>query len=124
MDNFAIWLDAEMKKRGWSLQLVAGRMGVSHTTMTSIANGHMRPSADFCQRIALVFHVPPAEVFRHAGLLPPDLKEMAVLREVAHLLRQLSPEQQDATLTFVRTLIEGHEGSSLREAHAGVVSSS
>ena len=124
MDNFVAWLNAEMEKRGWSLQLVAGRIGVSHTAMANIANGCTRPSADVCQRIALVFHVPPEEVFRRAGLLPPDLREMTVLREVAHFLRQLSPEQQDATLTFVRTLVEGREGSRLREAHAGVVSPS
>ena len=81
-DNFVLWLSAEMERRGWSLRQTAQRLGVSDTIMTQIVNGQMSPGADFCQRIALVFHLPPEEVLSRAGLVPLEPKELLLLREV------------------------------------------
>jgi len=93
MYDFVAWLNAEMEKQGWSLQQTAQRVGVSHTVVTNIANGQARPSADFCRRIALVFQLSPEEVFRHAGLLPPEPKGKLALREAICLFSQLSLKQ-------------------------------
>jgi len=93
MYDFVVWLNAEIKKQGWSLQQTAQRVGVSHTVMTDVANGRTRPSADFCRRIALVLQASPEEVFRRAGLLPPEPKGKLVLREAIHLFGQFVPEQ-------------------------------
>jgi transcriptional regulator with XRE-family HTH domain len=93
MYDFVVWLNAEIKKQGWSLEQTAQRVGVSHTAMTDIVNGRTRPSAEFCRRIAMVLHASPEEVFRRAGLLPPESKGKLVLREAIHLFGQFIPEQ-------------------------------
>jgi transcriptional regulator with XRE-family HTH domain len=93
MDDFVVWLNAEMKKRGWSLRQAARRVGVSYTAFADIADGQARPNADLCQRIALVFQIPPEEVFCLAGLLPLRLNEMLALGETVHLFNKFSPGQ-------------------------------
>ena len=116
MDDFVAWLNAEMEKQGWSLRQTARRTGVSHTTMTNIVNRQTRPSADFCRRIALVFHAPPEEVLCRAGILPTGSKETPSLREATYLFNLLSPEQQDVVLTFVRSLVGDQGRTRLWEA--------
>ena len=93
MDDFVVWLNAEMKKRGWSLRQAARRVGVSYTAFADIADGQARPSADLCQRIALVFQISPEEVFCLAGLLPLRPNEMLALGETVHLFNKFSPGQ-------------------------------
>ena len=84
MNDFIAWLNFETEKQGWSLQQVARRVGVSRIDITRIARGQARPSVDLCQRVALVFDVSPAEVFRHAGFLPSESGEIPVLQGVDH----------------------------------------
>jgi transcriptional regulator with XRE-family HTH domain len=91
MDDFVVWLNAEMKKQGWSLQQTARRVGVSCTALADIVDGQARPSADLCQRVALAFQTSPEEVFRLAGLLPLKPNEMVALGETAHLFNKFSP---------------------------------
>jgi transcriptional regulator with XRE-family HTH domain len=81
MGDFATWLNAEMDKQGLSFQQVAQRVGLSDTVLTGIMDGKVRPSAELCQRIAIVFDVPQEEVLGHAGLLPLKPSEMLLIRE-------------------------------------------
>ncbi len=85
MNDFIAWLNFETEKQGWSLQHVARRVGVSRIDITRIARGQARPSADLCQRVALVFNVSPVEVFRRAGFLLPEPEEISMLQGVGHL---------------------------------------
>jgi transcriptional regulator with XRE-family HTH domain len=93
MGDFAAWLNTEMEEQGLSFQQVAQRVGLSDTVLTGIMDGQMRPSADLCQRIAIVFDVPPEEVLGHAGLLPLKPSEMLLIRETVCFHTQPSPEQ-------------------------------
>ena len=93
MGDFAAWLNAEMEKQDLSFQQVARRVGLTDSVMTGIMDGQVRPSADLCQRIAIVFDVPPEEVLGHAGLLPLEPSEMLLIREVVCFDRQPSPER-------------------------------
>jgi transcriptional regulator with XRE-family HTH domain len=80
MNDFIAWLNFETEKQGWSLQQVAQRVGVSRMDLMRIAKGQARPSADLCQRVALVFDVSPVEVFGRAGFLPSDTQEIPALQ--------------------------------------------
>ncbi len=79
MYDFIAWLSSETERQGWSLQQMARRVGVSRIDITRIAKGQMRPSADLCRQVAIIFGIPPVEVFRRAGFLVPELKETSLL---------------------------------------------
>ena len=93
MGDFAAWLSTEMEGQGLSFQQVAQRVGLSDTVLTGIMDGRMRPSADICQRIAIVLDIPPEEVLGHAGLLPLKPSEMLLIREAVCFHNQPLPEQ-------------------------------
>ena len=84
MNDFIAWLNFETEKQGWSLQQVARRIGVSRIDITRIARGQASPSADLCQRVALVFNVSPVEVLHRAGFLPSEQEGTSVPRGVVH----------------------------------------
>lgn len=105
VDDLATWLNERVSERGWSLRETARRVGVSHTTIINIANGQVRASPELCQGLARVFGVPPEEVFRRAGLLPPAPDETPTIRELVHLFSQLPAEEQDDVIAIVRTLL-------------------
>jgi transcriptional regulator with XRE-family HTH domain len=84
MNEFVTWLNFETEKQGWSLQQMARRVGVCRMDIMRIARGQAKPSADFCWRVALVLNVPPVEVFRRAGFLPPESEDIPVFQEVTH----------------------------------------
>ena len=108
-DDFVAWLHAEVDKRGWSLQHIAQRVGVSDIDFARIAKGQLGPSVDLCERVALALSIPEEEVFHRAGLLPLDppaeRREQALWQEAAHLFGQLSPGQRDMVLAFVRAIL-------------------
>jgi transcriptional regulator with XRE-family HTH domain len=108
-DEFIAWLHAEADKRGWSLQYIAQRIGVSDIDFARIAKGQLGPSVDLCEQVALALSIPEEEVFRRAGLLPLDSpsgqREQALWQEAAHLFGQLSPGQRDMLLAFVRAML-------------------
>ncbi len=86
MYDFIVWLSSEAERQGWSLQQMARRVGVSRVDITRIAKGQMKPSANLCRQVAIIFGIPPVEVFRRAGFLAPDLKETPLLQKTTHLI--------------------------------------
>ena len=106
VDDLASWLKEELGARGWSLREMARRVGVSHTAIINVANGRTRPSANLCRKIALALHVPPEDVFRRAGLLPPNPPVSPSLLEANFLFAQLPEQEQETLLTMMRALVE------------------
>ena len=106
VDDLASWLRQEVETRGWSLREMARRAGVSHTAIINVANGRTRPGASFCLKIARALGVPPEEVYRRAGLLPPTPAESASLLEANFLFAQLSESEQETVLTMMRALAQ------------------
>jgi len=86
MNDFIAWLSSEAERQGWSLQQMARCVGVSRIDITRIAMGQMKPSADLCRQVAITLDIPPVEVFRRAGFLPPELKETSLLQKTTHLI--------------------------------------
>jgi transcriptional regulator with XRE-family HTH domain len=100
------WLGSEMERRGWRPVDLAREAGLSTGTLSNVLRGSRRPGLHFCRKVAEALVLPPEQVLRHAGLLPPTPESTPSLREVDHLLSQLTPEQQDDVLVFVRALLE------------------
>lgn len=99
------WLVKETDSRGWSFRELGRRAGLSSATISRVITEASRPGWEFCLRVATAFNVPPENVFRLAGLLPPEPKETAALREMSQLFSQLSLNDQERVITFVRGFI-------------------
>lgn len=105
METFGEWLNAEVEERGWSFRELSRRAGVSQSAISLVLSGEP-PGPKSCRGIARALNLPVEEVFRRAGILPPSTEKTPSLRELDHLFTQLTPEQQDDVLTFVRALLE------------------
>ena len=76
---------------GWRQAELARRVGVSRSTISDIVNNRRLPGTDVCVRIAGALHIPPQDVLRLAGHLPPDAAvEDLSLRQLVEVARQLS----------------------------------
>ena len=114
--NFSEWLEKELEKRDWSYNELAKRAGLSSGYVSMVMTGQRRPKEKFCNAVARALNVPPVEVFRRAGILPPAPEETATVLEVVYLMSQLPPEEQERLLITARAWIEARE----REKQRGV----
>ena len=106
-DELATWLNEQLQRRNWSIREAARQIGVSHTSISDLINGQMNASPEMCNRLARVFDVPAVDLFRRAGLLPPETgNEEPSLREALHLFRELPPERRKTILIAMRALLE------------------
>ena len=106
MESFVDWLNDELNRRGWSRSEAARRGHISASMMDKVINEIANPGLDFCNAIARAFCIPPEDVLRRAGLLPPAPPESASLNEALFLFRQLHPDTQDQVLAMLRGLVE------------------
>lgn len=105
-DTLSEWLSSKLVTRGWSIRAFGRKLDISHTHAADIVNGKVRPSADLCVKIASVLDTSPEEVLRLAGYLPPEPEETATVKELVHLFNQLSKDDQDRAILFVRAMVQ------------------
>jgi transcriptional regulator with XRE-family HTH domain len=102
---FAAWLDAELAQRGWSYSQLARRAGLSHSMLSRLRAG-APPSWSACRLVAEALGLPPEEVFRQAGLMPPISSDQAEYEQFRHLLAQLSDEDRQELLEIARLKLQ------------------
>jgi len=107
MENeMATWLNEKLNEKDWSMRELARRIGKSHTAIADIAKGEMNPSPEMCRLIAKEFNVPPQQVFRRAGLLPPETEETSRAKEALHLFNRLPLDDQRDIIDYMRVKLE------------------
>jgi transcriptional regulator with XRE-family HTH domain len=104
-EEFIVWLDGELSKRGWSDYQLAKRAQISHSVISRARSGSL-PKWDACESIASALGLPIEFVFRKAGLLPPKPESNPKLEEVSYLFSQLTPDEQDELTVLARFKIE------------------
>ena len=117
------WLASEIKRRGWSIRELARRAGVSHTTAADVLSKQRDPTADFCLGIARALNMPPEEVLRRAGILPPlPAPEDETFRQILEYVKRMDVEDRQAVLEYVifryRRSAESNPGTGLSTAPA------
>ena len=103
--DFADWLTEEVEKRGWSFRELARRAGLSSGAISQITTQRSFPGPEFCTGVARAFRIPPEEVFRRAGLLPPLPETEKKKQSVWLRFTRLTPEQQDLILTTMEAWV-------------------
>jgi len=100
--SFSSWLLNELTSRGWSQAELARRAGVSRTAISDVISEKHYAGFELCVAIARALNLPPETVFRAAGLLPPVTPDTEYAEQILHLLRQLSPQEQEEILELLR----------------------
>lgn len=102
---FSEWLQGEMTARDLSQSELARLAGVTRSAINGVVTGARGPGRDLCVGIARAFKIPPEEVFRIAGLLPPAKSNDRVDRLI-YQIEELDEEDQATIETFVGALVE------------------
>jgi len=98
------WLASQIGARDWNYSELAEKAGLSPATISLVMKGERGVGPDFCNAVARALNIPPDEVFRQAGLLPPVPEQDAVAENALHLFRHLTVADQERILAMMRVL--------------------
>lgn len=102
MVNFSDWLANQLKLMNMTPAELARASGKAPAVISRVLNGDRKPEPETLIAIARALNLPPEQVFRAAGLLPPVSPDTEYAEQILHLLRQLSPQEQEEILELLR----------------------
>lgn len=91
--------------KGFTLRIVEERTGISNSYLNQIENGNVKnPSPHILHKLATFYNVPYAILLELAGYaVPGSKKKKRKTAGVAYsLMQDLTPEEEDEVLTFMR----------------------
>ena len=100
--HFADWLIQELVKRDWSQSDLSRNAKISTSQITRILNGQRNAGEDALKAIAHAFRLPPEQVFRAAGFLPPAPNINEDIEQILHEIEKLPKDDQREVLAFIR----------------------
>jgi len=103
--EFGNWVVQELEVRGMSQADLARAAHVTRTAISDVVNGRRNPGKDLAQGIARAFDLPPEQVFREAGLLPPALEVDEEIERIVHEASKLNEQDKAEVLAFIRMKI-------------------
>jgi transcriptional regulator with XRE-family HTH domain len=93
MENFRIWLEDQLRQRGWKQADLIRLTGLDPSTVSNILNGKRRVGPEACKSIARALGLPPEQVYRVAGLLPPKPGPDEIVDRAEHIIRSYKREE-------------------------------
>jgi transcriptional regulator with XRE-family HTH domain len=106
MDNFGRWLLQELEDRKMSQSELSRLSGLSRGTLSNLISGTRGRGPDSIEAIARAFKMPPEQVFRVAGLLPPKADADEWIEEQAHKMSLLTPGKRQMAERLIDALLE------------------
>jgi transcriptional regulator with XRE-family HTH domain len=100
--SFAEWLENVMVQQGLSQSELARRSGVTRSAINGVLKGTRGPGVDLANGIAKALKLPPEEVYRAAGLLPPAIDVDEEIERIIHEVEKLPPQDREEVLAFIR----------------------
>lgn len=100
--SFATWLESVLKQEGISQSELARRAGVTRGAINGILTGARGPGVELSKGIAKALKIPPEQVLRAAGLLPPAVNINEQIEQIIHEAEKLPSEDQLEVLAFIR----------------------
>lgn len=114
MEKFSEWLDRQLISRNWSRADLSRKANISQATLSLIYSGQRSPGNDVCEAIAHALDLPPVEVFRAAGLLPPSPELTPTIERAIYYLSQLHPEDQERVMLYLEVLASRYKREKIR----------
>ncbi len=102
--KFSNWINEQLDQREWRPADLARVGNINTGLLSRIISGSRSAGPQTCIAIAQAFKLPPEQVFRIAGILPPLSPAVEEEQEAVRLLRGLSPERRAAALEMLRGL--------------------
>ncbi len=109
--DFAEWLETELKNRDWRPADLARESGLYAATINRILNRERHAGPETCRAIAHALDIDEVIIFRKAGLLsplPPAAAEEAKLlyeeRKLLNMFQGLAPGVRLTVLTMIQGL--------------------
>lgn len=103
MENFSEWLWGKLEERNWQAADLARVANISKSSLSNILNNNRSPGPDVCNAVAQALGIPPEEVFREAGLLPPlPTGDKSAVQELLELVKNMPSEDQQEILDYAR----------------------
>ncbi len=103
-ETFATWLEFQLKEHNISQSELARRAGVTRGAINGILMGARGPGVDLCKGIAKALEIPPEQVLRAAGLLPPAVNIDEDIEKIIHEVEKLDKTDQGEVLAYIRML--------------------
>lgn len=122
MENIREFLEIRMGERGWKPADLARRANVDSAVISNIINGRRGVGKKVGNAIAHAFMIPPEEVFRAAGLLPPISDKRVKLKELEHLANLLGDDDLEEVIDYARHRLKKHEEKlEIKQTSRGIV---
>ena len=105
---FSEWLLLTLENKGWSQADLARAAKVSRSAISEIISGQRQIGKRTATSLAEALKLPPEQVFRAAGILPPENDDPWV-EEMAHKFSQLSPGLRGVAERLINSMVEQEE---------------
>ena len=106
--QFSEWLQEALEKKGWKQSDLARAAHLGKGSLSDIVSGRRKVGSEVARAIADALKLPPEQVFRAAGILPPENQDPWA-DEMAHKLSQLSPSLRGVAERFIDSMVEQEE---------------
>jgi len=105
-NEFGDWLRERIKETGKTQKEFAQIIGIEQPQLSRILSGERGTTDEVLNAISRALHLPPVQVFRAAGFLPPAPEPTELKEEINHLIDQLPPGEQEEILELLRFKVE------------------
>ncbi|HLE52678.1 MAG TPA: helix-turn-helix transcriptional regulator [Anaerolineales bacterium] len=101
--TFANWLNEKMREHNWSQSDLARASGLTRQAISYYLSQKSKQPDEFAlQRIAHALKLPPEQVYRAAGILPPKTSTDEMIEQILHEVSKLPKTDQEEILAFIR----------------------
>lgn len=101
--NFSEWLLQQMRERDLSQSDFSRLTGLTRQAISYYTTGKSKQPDEFAlQKIAIALQLPPEEVYRAAGIPLSKSEENKLIKQIAHLTKELPESEQKGILEFVK----------------------
>ena len=113
-EEFILWLQNELKKRGWPMPLVAEYAGISPYFIELILEDKKQPSFEVARNLAQAFGMSDILMFELVGLIPSLTDQASSLVQGPvwlSIMNQLTDEEAEKVLEYARFIMGQREPS-------------
>lgn len=110
MNKFSGWLLKELEARNMSQSDLARATGLTRQAISYyLGKKSKRPDDDALSQIARVFKIPAEQIYRAAGLLPPNAQTDEWVEEQSHKLALLPTNLRSIAGKMIDSMLQGEE---------------
>lgn len=101
--TFGDWLTKKMEERDWTQADLARKSGLTRQAIGYyLSPKSKRPDEEALKQIASALRIPIEQVYRAAGILPPDSTVNETVEEIIYEVKDLTKEEQLEFLSYIR----------------------